>query len=265
MPEGDNLWRMARQLNAALAGKVLTRCDVRVPKFATVDLSGLTVESVASRGKHLLIRVGDLTSGSIIHSHLKMEGTWHVYKHGERWRRATHKARCVLEVDGAVVVGFELGILEVLSRRNEDDAVGYLGPDVLGPGWDEAEALRRLRSHPDEPVGVALLDQRNLAGLGNIYRCEVCFLARVNPFTRIADVPNLERIVTLSKTLLEANKDRSNRSTTGTAVGRQGDRFWVYGRSRCLRCQTAVVKDTLGAHELALRDVYYCPNCQPRA
>nr|WP_239536859.1 DNA-formamidopyrimidine glycosylase family protein [Arthrobacter roseus] len=250
-------------MDAVLAGKVLIRCDVRVPKYATVDLSGLIVENVASRGKHLLIRIGDPENGSIIHSHLKMEGTWHVYGRGERWRRPTHKARCVLEVDSAVVVGFELGILEVLSRRNEDDAVGYLGPDVLGPGWDEAEALRRLRSHPEEPVGVALLDQRNLAGLGNIYRCEVCFLARVNPFTPMADVPNLERIVTLSKALLEANKDRSNRSTTGTAVGRHGDRFWVYGRNRCLRCRTAVVKDMLGANELALRDVYYCPNCQP--
>ncbi len=263
MPEGDNLWRMARQLNAVLAGKELTRCDVRVPAYATVDLTGKTVENVVSRGKHLLIRVGDESTGAIIHSHLKMEGTWHVYGPRERWRRPVHKARCVLEVAGAVVVGFELGILEVLPRQQEDDAVGYLGPDLLGPEWDADEALRRLRSHPDEPVGVALLDQRNLAGVGNIYRCEVCFLARVNPFNVVADVPNLERVVALSKTLLEANKDRGTRSTTGTAVGRHGDRFWVYGRANCLRCRTPVVKDVLGANELALRDVYYCPHCQP--
>lgn len=267
MPEGDTVWRAARQLNAALAGRTLTRCDVRVPAFATVDLTGSVVQDVLSRGKHLLIRTGDAQSGSILHSHLKMEGLWHVYAPGERWRRPAFKARCVLEVAGAVVVGFELGFLRVLRRSEEEDAVGYLGPDVLGPGWDPGEALLRLASDPERPIGLALLDQRNLAGLGNIYRCEVCFLARVNPLTPVGEVPDLERIVDLSKRLLEANKARSIRSTTGTATGKRGDRFWVYGRERsgCLRCGTAVVKDLLGTNELELRDLYYCPYCQPSA
>lgn len=130
MPEGDTVWRAANTLRAALEGQQLTVCDIRVPRYATVDFTGETVESVASRGKHLLIRVG----GYSIHSHLKMEGTWHVYALGARWRRPAFQARIILNTEKAQAIGFELGVLEILE--NEDDAVGYLGPDLptrLGP------------------------------------------------------------------------------------------------------------------------------------
>ena len=130
------MWRAARELHRALAGKVLTRCDIRVPRFATVDFTGETVQEAVARGKHLLIRGGG-EDGWDIHSHLKMEGLWHVYARGEKWRRPSFKARCILETDDAVVVGFDLGFLRVISRAEEDDAVGYLGPDLLGPDWDE--------------------------------------------------------------------------------------------------------------------------------
>lgn len=262
VPEGDTVWRSARELNAALGGQTLTRCDIRVPKFATTDFSGSTVADVVSRGKHLLIRLDDEDNGWMLHSHLKMEGLWHVYDRGERWRRPAFKARCVLETAQRQVVGFDLGFLRVLPRSEEDDAVGYLGPDLLGPDWDAAEALRRLLAVPERPIGLALLDQRNLAGIGNVYRCEICFLAGVHPLTPVGEVPNLPRIIDLSKRLLEANKTRSRRITTGN---RGRDPLWVYNRETrgCLRCGTKVAHELVGDNELELRDLYYCPHCQP--
>ena len=126
-----------------------------------------------------------------IHSHLKMEGSWQVYAPGGRWRKPGHTARCVLRTATADVVGFSLGILEVIPTPDESRVVGHLGPDLLGPGWDAEEAVRRLRAAPDTPIGVALLDQRNLAGIGNIYRCEACFLAGVHPAAPVSAVPDL--------------------------------------------------------------------------
>ena len=263
MPEGDTVWRAARGLNAVLAGQELTRCDLRVPQFATTDFTGTAVQDVVSRGKHLLIRGGDPDTGWILHSHLKMEGLWHVYARGEKWRRPAFKARAVLETSTHQAVGFDLGFLRVLNRKDEDDAVGYLGPDLLGPDWDAEEALRRLQAEPERPVGLALLDQRIMAGLGNVYRCELCFLAGVHPKTPVSQVPDLPRLVDLSKRLLEANKNRSRRITTG-AAGR--DQLWVYNREKrgCLRCGTRVAHELFGDNELELRDLYYCPHCQPR-
>jgi endonuclease VIII len=261
VPEGDTVWRTARRLNAALAGRQLTRCDLRVPQLAAVDFTGETVAEVASRGKHLLIRIGDPDTGWTLHSHLKMEGVWQVYRPGEKWRRPAFQARAILGTAEVTAVGFALGLLEVVARKDEDRVVGYLGPDLLGPDWDPEEALRRLQAQPDRPVGLALLDQRNLAGVGNIYRCELCFLTGVHPVTPVAKVPNLPRIVDLAKRLLEANKDRPMRTTAGI----HGSAFWVYGRERrpCLRCGTAIAHDKLGDSELELRDLYYCPHCQP--
>lgn len=262
MPEGDTVWRAARELNTALAGQTLTKCDIRVPKFATTDFTGHTVADVVARGKHLLIRLDDAESGWILHSHLKMEGLWHVYDRGQRWRRPAFKARCVLETAQKQAVGFDLGFLRVLPRSEEDDAVGYLGPDLLGPDWDAEEALRRIASVPERPIGLALLDQRNLAGLGNVYRCEICFLAGVHPLTPVSEVRNLPRIIDLSKRLLEANKTRSRRITTGNMGG---DPLWVYNRETrgCLRCGTKVAHELVGDSALELRDLYYCPHCQP--
>ncbi|HEY8282234.1 MAG TPA: DNA-formamidopyrimidine glycosylase family protein, partial [Leifsonia sp.] len=177
MPEGDTVWRTARRLDAALAGRVLTATDFRVPAYATVDLSGRRVDEVVSRGKHLLARIGDQT----VHSHLKMEGSWELYEPGARWRHPAHQARAVLNTEEVSAVGFLLGILEVIPRDREEDTVGYLGPDLLSSGWDADEAVRRLAAHPEQPIAVALLDQRNLAGLGNEYVNELCFLRGVLP------------------------------------------------------------------------------------
>ena len=225
MPEGDTVFQTADRLRRALHGETLTRTDFRVPRFATLDLSGRTVDEVVSRGKHLLIRVGDVS----IHSHLKMEGRWSVFTPGERWNRPAHLARAVLETPRSVAVGFELGLLEVVPREAEPEAVGHLGPDLLGPDWDAAEAVRRIRSSPDVPIAVALLDQRNLAGLGNVYVNELCFLRGIRPHRRVAEVPDVEAVVDLGRRLLVANRDRVSRVTTG--VDRRG-RSGARGRRR---------------------------------
>jgi endonuclease-8 len=258
MPEGDTVHLSAKNMNAVLAGAELTRCDIRVPAFATVDLSGETIREVVSRGKHLLHRIGDTT----IHSHLKMEGSWHLYRHGTRWRRPEWQARAILETADWVAVGFQLGTLEVVPTSAEDTVVGYLGPDLLGPDWDPDAALANLRRDPDRPVGLALLDQRVLAGLGNVYKSELCFLRGVQPFRPVGAVEHPEKLIDLAKRLITANQDRSERTTTGRL---RGQMTWVYRREGqpCVRCGTTVLRGSLGEDELSLRDTYWCPVCQP--
>ncbi|GGF20665.1 Fpg/Nei family DNA glycosylase [Subtercola lobariae] len=261
MPEGDTVYRAAKHLNDALAGSVLTGCDIRVPKFATVDLTGEVVDDVVSRGKHILMRVGEFS----IHSHLKMEGTWHIYKPETRWRKPAWQARAVLKTADYTAVGFELGLLEVLRRDDEDSVVGYLGPDLLGPDWgevDAAEAERRLAREPAREIDVALLDQRNLAGLGNVFANELCFLRGVLPTRPVAEVPKLDAVVALAHRLITANRDRVERTTTGDT--RPGKQVWVYNRAGqpCRRCGTRILAGKLGANELSLRDTYWCPHCQ---
>jgi endonuclease-8 len=297
MPEGDSVWRAAAELHKALAGQTLVSSDFRVPRFATLNLAGWTVSEVVPRGKHLLMRLlepaesgstaaaspdeaGSAAAGSAdagrtrraltIHSHLKMEGSWQIYAPGGRWRKPGHTARCVLRTATADVVGFSLGILEVIPTPEESRVVGHLGPDLLGPVWDAEEAVRRLRAAPDTPIGVALLDQRNLAGIGNIYRCEACFLAGVHPAAAVSAVKDLPGMIGEAKVLLEANLGPGPRITRGTAfpgvrgIPRSG--YWVYGREHqpCLRCGTPIRRGLLGpASGLEDRTIYFCPKCQP--
>ena len=273
MPEGDSVWRAARQLHEALAGQTLTASDFRVPRFATLNLAGWTVEEVVPRGKHLLMRVvGPDERKLTIHSHLKMEGSWQVYPPGGRWRKPGFTARCVLRTAAADAVGFSLGIVEVVRTADEDTIVGHLGPDLLGPDWDIAEAEQRIRAAPDVPIGVALLDQRNLAGIGNIYRCEACFLSGVHPASPVSAVSDLRTLMTDAKQLLEANLGPGRRVTIlnprGMPVGRMAGRpgYWVYGREHqpCVKCRTPVRRGVLGKpNGEEERDIYFCPQCQP--
>lgn len=257
MPEGDTVFQAARRLDAALAGQEVTRSDFRVPSIATLDLSGQTVHSVVSRGKHLLMRIGEL----VVHSHLKMEGEWRVHRPGERWRRPAFQARAVIETPTAVAVGFDLGVLEVFPAVDEEDRLGYLGPDLLGPGWDAAEAVRRIAATPGAPIAVALGEQRNLAGLGNVYVNELCFLRGILPTRPVGEV-DLVPLVDLASRVIRANRDRISRTTTGR--DRPGERLWVYSRGgeRCRRCGTRIEHGRLGRNELELRETWWCPNCQ---
>jgi endonuclease VIII len=258
MPEGDTVWRTARRLHRALAQRALTGSDFRVPQHASVDLSGQVVREVVSRGKHLLHRIGDDTT---LHTHLKMEGAWHLYRPASRWRRPGFQARVVLRTDAWLAVGFDLGAVDVVRRAAERELVGHLGPDLLGTDWAAEEAVRRLRRDPDRQIGDALLDQRNLAGIGNLYKSEVCFLTGTDPYRRVGDV-DLARIVARAHALLQANKERAEQTTTGDR--RAGNRTWVYrrGGEPCRRCGTTVrAVDQRGAAHT--RQTFWCPRCQP--
>jgi endonuclease VIII len=265
VPEGDAVWRTARKLHQALSGRTLTRTDFRVPAIATADLSGGTVVETVSRGKHLLTRIDARPMGGeqwTLHTHLKMEGSWRVYDRGGRWDRPAHLARVVLDVDERSAVGFQLGVVELVLREHEGRVVGHLGPDLLGPDWDEQEAVRRLTADPDRPLFEALLDQRNLAGIGTIYRSELCFLTGYDPRTPVGRVADPVRMVRLARSLLLQNRNQAQIATTGDR--RRGRSLWVYGRQaeRCLRCGTPVAYAELGEPGRA-RAAYWCPSCQP--
>ncbi|MGW1076510.1 DNA-formamidopyrimidine glycosylase family protein [Streptomyces sp. NPDC002537] len=260
MPEGDTVWRTAHALHRALADRPLTRSDLRVPKLATVDLTGRRVTEVVPRGKHLLTRV---EGGLTLHSHLGMDGAWRIHDPGERWSGGPqHQIRAVLANTAHTTVGYRLPVLDLLRTADESAVVGHLGPDLLGPDWDPDEALRRLLAEPARAVGEALLDQRNLAGVGNVYKSELCFALRASPWLPVGRLAGPERLVALAKRFLEANKVRPARVTTGDP--RTGRRLWVYGRAGrpCRRCGTLVRSADQGAAGQE-RLTYWCPRCQP--
>jgi len=258
MPEGDVVWNTARRLHEALVGRVLTRSDFRVPRYATVDLRGQLVTESVARGKHLLIRTDrNLT----VHTHLKMEGAWRIAPVGGRPPAQGHQLRLLLANSEFVAAGYQLGITEVLRTIAEDRVVGHLGPDLLGPDWDAARAVERLGREADKPIGEALLDQRNLAGLGTIFMSEVLFVRGVDPARPVGSVSELDALVELGQRLLDANKERAGHVTTGDA--RPGRETWVYGRAGrpCRRCGTPIRKGQQGPPgQERLR--FWCPNCQ---
>lgn len=238
---------------------MLTRSDFRVPRYATVDLSGQLVTEAVARGKHLLIRTGN---GLTVHTHLKMDGSWRIRpaNAGEPSRNA-YQIRLLLANEEWQAVGYQLGIAEVLPTAREDQAVGHLGPDLLGPDWDAAEAVRRLGGRPERPIGEALLDQRNLAGLGTFYMAETLFLRGVDPSRPVGSVEDLDALAELGRRLLDANKRRAGHVTTGDT--RPGRESWVYGRAGrpCRRCGTPIRRGEQGPPgQERLR--FWCPNCQ---
>ncbi len=259
MPEGDTVWLVSHRLDEALAGEVLVRADLRVPALATVDLTGRRVREVRPRGKHILIRLDDDLT---LHSHLRMDGMWHLYRPGQRWSGPDHQVRAVLGTAARDAVGFRLPVLDLVATAQEDDVVGHLGPDLLDPGADLDEALRRLGADPDREIGQALLDQRALAGIGNVYKAEVLFLRRTSPWLRVGDVDGLAALVALARTLLERNKAHASQATTGD--DRPGRDHWVYGRAGrpCRRCGTTVLAAMQGAAPYD-RITSWCPACQP--
>jgi formamidopyrimidine-DNA glycosylase len=257
VPEGNVVWLAARRLREALAGLVLTRSDFRVPRFATTDLTGRQVTESVARGKHLLTRV---EGGVTVHTHLRMDGSWKVAPASTRLAEG-HRVRLVLANDTWQAVGYLLGVVEVLPTADEASVVGHLGPDLLGPDWDAAEAVRRLVADPKRPVGEALLDQRNLAGIGNIFAAEMLFLRGLSPWRPVGEVADLRALVELGHRLLEANKERAGIITTG--VVRRGEETWAYGRAGrpCRRCGTTIRRAEQGdAGEERVR--FWCPHCQ---
>jgi endonuclease-8 len=266
MPEGDTVWNTARVLDRALAASVIRRSDFRVPSLATVDLTKWRVRGCVSRGKHLLLRLAGPGDGRLmtLHSHLRMDGAWRVYGQGEPWRgRPAHEIRVVLRTLTTVAVGYHLHDLALVPTGQEERLVGHLGPDLLGSpdevgGWDPEEAVRRLRARPERAIADALLDQRNLAGLGNLYKAEVLFLRGIHPLTPVGEVADLDAVVDLAHRLLMANRGRWTQATTGSV--RRGEESYVYGRAGapCRRCGTLIERDSVGE-----RVTFWCPSCQP--
>ena len=259
MPEGDTVWLAAKRMQEALAGSTLRRGELRVPQLATVDLAGLGVRQVVPRGKHLLVRLSDERT---LRTHFRMDGSWHLYRPGAKWRGGpAYDIRAVLATDAWDCVGYRLHDLALVATADEDALVGHLGPDVLGPGWDLDEALRRLRAHPDQQIGVALLDQRNLAGIGNLYKVESLFLRGVHPWARVADVADLAGLVEKARTLMRANLHHPEQNTTG--LPGRGQDHWVAGRQGkpCRRCRTPILLGEQGP-DTQERVTWWCPRCQ---
>jgi endonuclease-8 len=260
MPEADTVWRVCRRLHGLLAGERLTRTAFRVPTLAATDLSGVMVLEVSSRGKHQLFR---FDNGWTLHTHLRMDGAWRTFPRGRRWSGGPdHEIRAVLSTADTDAVGYRLPVLELLPTADEDQVVGHLGPDLLGADWDPDEAVRRIRAQPDRTIGEALLDQRNLAGIGTFYRAELLFLQGVHPRTTVAEVRSLPRIVQRAQLLLNANKVRAEQSTTGDL--RQGRRAYVFERpgQPCRRCGSTIRTEEFGPPGQERRS-YWCPRCQP--
>ena len=256
MPEGDSIFRAARTLDRALAGRTVTRFESVFPCLTRVDqdrpLRGRTLERVTPRGKHLLMWFsGDL----VLHTHMRMKGSWHLYRPGERWMRPRHDMRIVVGTDAWDAVAFNVPTAEFLDAgaANESATLRDLGPDLLSPEFDADEAVRRLEALPDVEIGDALLDQHALAGIGNIYKSEALFACGVSPFARVGDVPRetLAKIVATARRLLQAH---------ASETGRRGARS-VYGRGGmpCRRCGTAITRRAQGPNA---RSTYWCPRCQ---
>ena len=269
MPEGDTLARTAAGLRPHLVGRTVTaaRAAGPGPLPQVGRLIGCRIEAVESRGKHLLIR---LDSGLELRTHLGMHGSWHRYRPGERWRRPAGRARLILEVPGAVAVCFDAPVVELFETRAESihPVLARLGPDLLDPDFDEAEALRRLRApgRATTAIAEALLDQRALSGIGNVYKSEILFLESVDPFAPVGalDDATLLGLVTAARQLLRANAAASRgpeRVTTGRHRRSVGP-LWVYGRAGrpCRRCGTLLAARRHGALP---RTTTWCPTCQP--
>jgi endonuclease-8 len=256
MPEGDTIFRTARRLDDALAGRTVTRFDLRVPRAATADLTGETILGCVPRGKHLLLRIGEHT----LHSHLRMDGAWFVYGSGQKWRHPAFKVRAIVGTAEREAVGVDIAEVELILTRDEDQLVGHLGPDPLSEDWDAEEAARRV-SRDGRSIHVALLDQRNVAGFGNEYAAELLFLRGVLP-TRPAAEVDVMALLDLGARTIRANRNRVGRTFTG--VARPGQATWVYGRAGrpCRRCGTLIRRGEQGADPTRERITFWCPNCQ---
>jgi len=244
-------------MNAALAGQTLTGSDFRVPQLANASLAGQTVEEVLPRGKHLLLRT---SAGLTLRTHFKMEGAWCLYRPDDKWVGPGHEIRLVLHTEDWVAVGYRLSLIDLVLTEKERDLVGHLGPDILGPDWDLAEAVARLNQRSKMTIGEALLDQTCLAGIGNLYKNETLFLRGLYPWTAVNETPSLEAVVTLAQRLMKLNTEHAIQTTTGH--NRKGRQWWVMERpgKPCRRCGSLIRVAKQGQH---YRLTYWCPHCQP--
>lgn len=275
MPEGDTIFRAARTLRRALAGHVITRFETQLPQLQRVHddtpVTGRIVEDVASHGKWLSLHLsGDL----ILLTHMLMSGSWHIYRPGERWQRSRYDMRIVLATDAFEAVAFKVPVAEFHTAASLAKRPGFsqLGPDVLAAAFDQPQAIANLQSKPDMEVADALLSQRVLAGIGNVFKSEVCFASHVNPFRKVATLSGeeLDHLLTTARKFLKANVVDGARDQIVTYAGMRRttqradpeESLWVYGREGqpCRRCGIPIVMRKQGP---GARVTFWCPNCQP--
>lgn len=263
MPEGDSVYLLARRLDRALLGHLVARSDLRVPALATADLAARRVLEHVTHGKHLLTR---FSGGVTLHSHLRMDGSWTVTGPGKRLpTRLMPDVRLVLETDtGATAWGLHLHDLALVATSAEADLVGHLRPDPLRGDWDAAQAVRRLAADPAVPLVSALLDQRKVAGLGNLWANELCFITGHSPWTSVGEV-DLDRLVHLAARALRHSALVPGAYQVTTGRGRARENHWVSGRNRrpCLRCGTTVRMVPELPDDPANRRTWWCSSCQP--
>ena len=261
MPEGDTILRAARTLARRLESKTITAFSSTVPSVARADLLGHSIVRVEARGKNLLIHFDD---GRALHTHMRMTGSWHVYLHGERWKRPASFARVALEVESCVAVCFSAPVVELLARDRVESArdLASLGPDILATSFEVETAIARMRAGGPIPIGEAVLDQRRVAGIGNIYKSETLFIQKVDPFRGIGDLTDdtLRAILLEARRLMSANLAPGSGMRTTTRAGTRA-RHFAYGRSGepCLVCGERIQMRRQGT---AMRSTYYCPACQ---
>jgi endonuclease VIII len=272
MPEGDTIFRAAQTLHTFMAGRLVTRFESVYPALTRIaedrPVVGRTIDAVSSRGKHLLFMFsGDL----VLRTHLRMNGSWHIYPVGARWHRPARDMRVLVCTAEACGVGFNIPVAELLSTRDLErhGQLGSLGPDLLGEAFDRGEVIRRIRDRGRDPIAEVLLNQRVVAGIGNVFKSEILFLSKLHPFAPVASLTDadIERIVDVSREQLAANvMDRSQ--TLSRASGRRttrsldpNEKLWVYSRGGrpCRRCGTTILSKKSG---LDARLTYWCPTCQ---
>jgi endonuclease-8 len=277
MPEGDTIFRAARSMHRVLAGHIVTRFETAYAHLDRVNvdtpITGRTIEAVKSAGKHhLIVFSGDL----ILRTHMRMNGSWHLYRHGEKWWRGPQAMRVRIDTADWVAVAFNVPVAEFVTPKElaTKDPVAKLGPDLLGAEFDRDEAVRRLIASAHQSIALSLLDQRLVAGIGNVYKSEVLFLSGVNPFTPAGAVPRetLEQMMDLARRLLTDNvidgtsgqiqTFRNLRQTNRSIDPDQN--LWVYGRGGkpCRKCGTAIKMKKMG---IEARSTYWCSRCQPES
>lgn len=269
MPEGDTIFRMARALERALAGRVVTNFQSPLTALSRVDvdspIAGRTVQSVRSIGKHVLI---EFSGGLVLRTHMRMSGQWHLYRPGERWRRPRSSMRVLVATDELVAVGFDVPVAEFLRARDlaRHRELARLGPDLLSETFDAAAASRRLMAEPRRTIGEALLDQRIVAGIGNVFKCEILFLAGIDPLRTVGTLGEEEarRLLGIARDLLRRNVAEGGPRAPYRRTTRSMDpsaRLWVYGRGGrpCRRCGTAIETRKVGEQA---RLTYWCGRCQ---
>jgi len=267
VPEGDTIFRAARTLHAALAGKVITRFETVLPQLARIDdqapLAGRTVTRVVSEGKNLVM---DFSGNLHLRTHMRMNGSWHIYRPGERWRKSRGDMRIVLETADWVAVAFNVPVAEFHDARSleRQEDLRLIGPDFAAAEFDFDEALRRIRARGGSEIADVILNQRVVAGIGNEYKSEVLFISRVHPFARVEQLSDeqLLRILQHGRKLMLANVNKRSAARITTFSLDPSEGQYVYGRGRkpCRRCGTPIEYAKQGPDA---RGTYWCPRCQP--